>query len=327
MHRWESAIKVTWKSARDFFDGLNFDSVRAEVIANPDMESVCRELSDRWKALSEEEKEPYRVLERNDHRRNLREKGFPHVTDDEEMPEIPCMQPFGSEEDWRAQLRTDSWGLESWWANTAETRKQVCRAQMLRVEMRNPEDRRKRQEEAYYEAVEDVKEHNWQVEDEAQERRYQKQGPNYDSECDTNWHESSDSEDEGSCKSILRRRKPQPTWRNYVDDGPDVSWLPEISLNPVEWQQQLWQEELHRRRRMDIYLRRSPGYGPVAAEVGAKCTQLRWGLVRRHVWRCLILRYWQAAAEAAEERSAMWLHWRREAWKAQTGAAEPSSWC
>lgn len=322
MHRWESAIKVAWKSAISFFDELNYDNVRAEVVANPDMESrndVRRELSDRWNALSEEGKEPYRVLERNDHRRNLREKGFAHVADDEEMPEIPCMQPFGGEEDWRAQLRTDSWGLESWWANTAETRKQVCRAQMLRVEMRYPEERRKRQEEAYYEAVEAVEERNQEVEDEWKRRRWEKQGDDYDWACDTNY--SSDSEDRGGCIQESR-----PAWRDYVDDGPRVSWLPWFSLNPVEWQQRLWQDELHRRKQADAYLGRSSGY-TVDPDVRAKCTQLRWELVRRHVWRCLILRYWQAAAEAAEERSAMWLHWRREAWKAQAGAAEPSSWC
>ena len=314
MHQWESAIKVTWKSARDFFDELNYDNVRAEVVANPDMESVWRELDDRWNALSEEGKEPYRVLERNDHKRNLREKGFAHVPDDEEMPEIPCMQPFGSEEDWRAQLRTDSCGLESWWANTAETRKQVCRAQMLRVDMRCPEERRRRQEEAYHEAVEEVEERNREVADEWDRRKYDDWAGDTES--------SSDSEDERGCIQESR-----PAWRDYVDDGPSVSWLPWVSLNHVEWHQWLWQEELHRRRRTDIYLRRSPGHGPVAPDVRAKCAQLRWELVRRHVWRCLILRYWRAAAEAAEERSAMWLHWRREAWKAQTGAAEPSSWC
>ena len=314
---WTSTIKVTWKSARDFFRELNYDNVRAEVVANPDLDSrydLYDELSRRWNALSEEEQEPYRVLERNDQKRNMRKKGASHVPDDEEMPEIPCMQPFGSEEDWRAQLRTDSWGLESWWANTAETRKQVCRAQMLRVEMRNPEDRRKRQEKAYYEAVECVEERNREDADEWERRRYDRGA------CDTDY--SSDPEDECGCIQEAR-----PEWRDYVDDGPSASWLPWFSLNHVEWHQWLWQEELHRRRRTETYLGRSPGYLPVDSDVYAKCTQLRWELVRRHVQRRAILRYWRAAAEAAEERSAMWLHWRREAWKAQTGAAEPSSWC
>jgi len=163
--------------------------------------------------------------------------------------------------------------------------------------------------------------------EEAQERWWENQGPDYDPECRTWWSESSDSEDERSWKYMMKGIKARPEWRDYVDDGPDVSWLPWFSLNHTEWHQWLWQEELHRRRRTDAYLRRSPGYSPVDPDVYAKCTQLRWELVRRHVQRRAILRYWRAAAEAAEERSAMWLHWRREAWKAQTGAAEPSSWC
>ena len=201
---------------------------------------------------------------------------------------------------------------------------------MLRVEMCNPEERRKRQEEAYYEAVESVEKWNREVYDEADRRRWEKQGDDFDDfdwACYTNYPETSDSEDERSCKYILKKLEPEPTWSDYVDDGPNVSWLPWSSLNHVEWHQRLWQEELHRRKRVDAYLGRSPGYTPVAADVRAKCTQLRWELVRRHVWRCFILWYWRREAWKAEERSAMWLHWRREAWKAQTGAAEPSSWC
>ena len=211
--------------------------------------------------------------------------------------------------------------MEAWWRNTVETRKQICRAQKLRVDMRCPEERRKRQEEAYEEACEQLREENYIA-----ELEWDKEwdDPYYDPMCDLSWPNDEYNE--------AHRFQPKPDLdrRDFVDpEGcvPDVSWLPWFSLSHTEWHQWLWQEELHRRRRTDAFLRRSPGYGPVAADVRAKCTQLRWELVRRHVWRCFILRYWRAAAEAAEERSAMWLHWRREAWKAQTGAAEPSSWC
>ena len=212
--------------------------------------------------------------------------------------------------------------MEAWWRNTTETRKQICRAQMLRVDMRRPEERRKRQEEAYEEACDQVRENNdiW-------EREWHQKYPDdpyYDPMCDLSWPNEEYDE------AHTFQPEPEPDYWDFVDAegyGPDVSWLPWFSLNHTEWHQWLWQEELHRRRRTDAYLRRSPGYSPVDPAVYAKCTQLRWELVRRHVQRRAILRYWRAAAEAAEERSAMWLHWRREAWKAQTGAAEPSSWC
>ena len=144
----------------------------------------------------------------------------------------------------------------------------------------------------------------------------------YDGACDCSWPDDD---------PYVERFKPLPELdrRDYVDAegcGPDVSWLPEISLSHTEWHQRLWQEELWRRGRTYAYLGRSPGYS-VDPDVRAKCTQLRWELVRRHVQRRAIVLYMQAMAKAAEERSAMWLRWRREAWKAQTGAAEPSSWC
>ena len=210
--------------------------------------------------------------------------------------------------------------MEAWWRNTTEDKWQICRAQKLRVDMRRPEERLRRQKEAYDEACDvlreenDIARHEW-------DKMWDDH--NYDSTCDCSWPDEEYEE--------ARMFKPQPDldYWDFVDAkgyGPDVSWLPWFSLNHTEWHQWLWQEELHRRRRTDTYLRRSSGY-TVDPDVRAKCTQLRWELVRRHVWRCLILRYWQAAAEAAEERRAMWLHGRREAWKAQAGAAEPSSWC
>jgi len=201
--------------------------------------------------------------------------------------------------------------MEAWWRNTAETRKQICRAQKLRVDMRRPEERRRRQEEAYEEACYELREENAIAEHEWMQKW---DDPYYDPMCDLSWR--NDEYDEA------RRFQPQPELdrRDFVDAegcGPDVSWLPEISLSHTEWHQRLWQDELWRRRRTEAYLRRSPGYSPVDPDVYAKCTQLRWELVRRHVQRRAIVLYMQAMAEAAEERGAMWLRRRREAWQAK----------
>lgn len=201
--------------------------------------------------------------------------------------------------------------MEAWWRNTTETRKQVCRAQMLRVDMRRPEERLRRQEEAYDEACDELREENDREEHEWHEKY---DDPRYDSELDLSWP------DEEYDEAHRFMAQAYPDYRDFVDaegHGPDVSWLPEISLSHTEWHQRLWQEELWRRGRTDAYLRRSPGYSPVDPDVYAKCTQLRWELVRRHVQRRAIVLYMQAMAEAAEERGAMWLRRRREAWQAK----------
>jgi len=195
--------------------------------------------------------------------------------------------------------------MEAWWRNTTEADWQICRAQKLRVDMRRPEERLRRQEEGYDEARYARMEEN----DRAESEWYEGWDPDY--AC--SWPNDEESE--------ARRFKPLPEldYRNYVDAegcGPDVSWLPEISLSHTEWHQRLWQDELHRRKQADAYLGRPSGY-TVAADVRAKCTQLRWELVRRHVQRRAIVLYMQAMAEAAEERGAMWLRRRREAWQAK----------
>lgn len=202
--------------------------------------------------------------------------------------------------------------MEAWWRSTAETREQVCRAQKLRVDMRRPEERIRRHIEAYIVDVEDVKEYNFELEYEAYQLREDASGSSAS-------EDSGDWDDGTRWKYLLRKVQPTPRRLDYVDAegcGPDVSWLPEISLNHAEWHRRMWQDELWRRGRTYAYLGRSPGY-TANPDVHAKCTQLRWELVRRHVWRCLILRYWRTMAEAAEERGAVWLRRRREAWKAK----------
>ena len=75
--------------------------------AEPGMDAnlVMGECNKRWAALSEEDKEPYRALERNDKKRNLREKGGTDVSEDEEVPEIAGLQPAGSEEEEEAEAK------------------------------------------------------------------------------------------------------------------------------------------------------------------------------------------------------------------------------
>ena len=91
------------RQARNFFISLNFSKVRAEP--GMDANLVMGECNKRWAALSEEDKEPYRALERNDKKRNLREKGGADVSDDEEVPEIAGLQPAGSEEEEEAEAK------------------------------------------------------------------------------------------------------------------------------------------------------------------------------------------------------------------------------
>ena len=47
---------------------------------------------------------------------------------------------------------------------------------------------------------------------------------------------------------LTSKTRPLPKREDYVYE-PDVSWLPEASLNHTEWHQRLWQEELYRRKR------------------------------------------------------------------------------
>jgi len=61
----------------------------------------------------------------------------------------------------------------------------------------------------------------------------------------------------------------------------------------AEWHKSEWQDELWRRRRTAAHLGPSVGYTPVDPDVRAKCTQLRWELVRRHVRLRAIVRYWK----------------------------------
>jgi len=60
----------------------------------------------------------------------------------------------------------------------------------------------------------------------------------------------------------------------------------------AEWHKREWQDELWRRRRTAAYLGPSVGH-TVDPDVSAKCTQLRWELVRRHVRLRAIVRYWK----------------------------------
>ena len=207
--------------------------------------------------------------------------------------------------------------MDSWWVNTTETKEEICRAQMLRVDMRRPEERLKRQEAAFEEAYEDADDWN-HAERERAEDRFETYGwgsCNKHVELYGNEVDRWDYDDHCSAYvDLTSKTRPLPKREDYVYE-PDVSWLPEASLNHTEWHQRLWQEELYRRKRRDSYLGPSSGY-TLSAEVRAKCAQLRWGLVRDDVRRRFILQYWRASARATLLRSLKCLEQRREAWKA-----------
>ena len=211
--------------------------------------------------------------------------------------------------------------MDSWWVNTTETKEEICRAQMLRVDMRRPEERLKRQEAAFEEAYEDADDWNHAERERAEEwfetngwggyNKHELLKQEYCAKEVDRW----DYDDNCSAYVYLTSKtRPLPVREDYVYE-PDVSWLPEASLNHTEWHQRLWQEELYRRKRRDAYLGPSSGY-TVSAEVRAKCAQLRWELVREYVRRLFILRYWRTSARETLLRSLKCLEQRREAWKA-----------
>ena len=84
------------RQARNFFISLNFAKVRAEP--GMDANAVMGECNKRWAALSEEDKQPYLALERNDKKRSDRAKGVEGVEADEEV-NLPADLLPGSEEE------------------------------------------------------------------------------------------------------------------------------------------------------------------------------------------------------------------------------------